>query len=70
LDAFAILLGLATKALAGTQMLADQNGWLRVRWRPGEPNDWNDPDVLAAIVRDIVHHPIAGAAGGEHAHHQ
>lgn len=68
-DAFAVLLGEAPDALAGTQALADQNGWLRVRWRPGDPGDWNNPQVLAAVIRDIASHPLAVAAGGGHAHH-
>jgi putative copper export protein/mono/diheme cytochrome c family protein len=68
-DAFAVLLGVAPDALAGTQALADQNGWLRARWRPGDPGDWNDSPVLAAVIRDIASHPMAVAAGGGHAHH-
>jgi putative copper export protein/mono/diheme cytochrome c family protein len=68
-DAFAVVLGVAPEALAGTQALADQNGWLRARWRPGDPGDWNDAPVLAAAIRDIASHPLAVAAGGGHAHH-
>ncbi len=68
-DAFAVLLGVVPDALPGTQALADQNGWLRARWRPGEPGDWNDPQALAAVIRDIATHPLAVAAGGGHAHH-
>jgi putative copper export protein/mono/diheme cytochrome c family protein len=68
-DAFAVLLGMAPNALAGTQALADQNGWLRARWRPGDPGDWNSSPVLAAAIRDIATHPLAVAAGGGHAHH-
>ncbi len=68
-DAFAVLLGMAPDALAGTQALADQNGWLRARWRPGDPGDWSDPRSLAAVIRDIATHPLAVAAGGGHAHH-
>jgi len=68
-DAFAMLLGVAPDSLAGTQVLADQNGWLRARWRPGDPGDWTDSRVLAAVIRDIASHPLAVAAGGGHAHH-
>ena len=68
--AFSILLGVAPEALAETQALADQNGWLRVRWRPGDSPDWNDPQVLTTVIRDIVAHPLAVAAGGGHAHHR
>jgi putative copper export protein/mono/diheme cytochrome c family protein len=67
--AFSILLGVAPEALARTQALADQSGWLRLRWRPGDPGDWNDPEVLAAVVRDVVAHPLAVGAGSGHAHH-
>jgi putative copper export protein/mono/diheme cytochrome c family protein len=68
-DAFAILLGVPPDALAGTQALADQNGWLRARWRPGDPGGWNDSVRLAAVMRDVADHPIAVSAGGGHAHH-
>jgi putative copper export protein/mono/diheme cytochrome c family protein len=67
--AFSILLGVAPEALIETQALADQNGWLRRRWRPGDPGDWNDRQRLAAVICDIVTHPISAAAGGGHAHH-
>jgi hypothetical protein len=68
-DAFAILLGEAPDALAGTQALADQNGWLRARWRPVDPGDWSNPQALTAVIREIALHPLAVAAGGGHAHH-
>ena len=67
--AFSILLGVAPEALPETQALADQNGWLRSRWRPGDPDDWNDPQKLLAVIRDIVTHPLSVASGGGHAHH-
>lgn len=67
-DAFALLLGVTPDTLAGTQALADQNGWLRARWRPGDPGDWNNPQVLTTIIRDIAVHPLAVSAAG-HAHH-
>jgi hypothetical protein len=31
---------------------------------------WNDPQMLAAFIRDIVTHPLAVASEGGHAHHQ
>ncbi len=67
--AFSILFGVTPEALTETQALADQNGWLRSRWRPGDPGDWNDPQVLLAVIGDIVAHPVSAAAGGGHAHH-
>lgn len=68
-DAFAMLLGVVPDALAGTQALADQNGWLRARWRPGDPGDWGSAAGLAAAIRDVATHPLAVAAGSGHAHH-
>jgi Cytochrome C oxidase, cbb3-type, subunit III len=67
--AFSIILGVAPEALTEIQALADQNGWLRSRWRPGDPGNWNDPRMLAAVIRDIVTHPLSVASGGGHAHH-
>jgi putative copper export protein/mono/diheme cytochrome c family protein len=68
-DAFAVLLGMPPDTLAGTQALADQNSWLRARWRPGDLGNWKDPQALAAVIRDIAAHPLAVGAGGGHAHH-
>jgi putative copper export protein/mono/diheme cytochrome c family protein len=68
-DAFAILLGSPRDALAGTQALADQNGWLRARWRPGDPGGWYEPTRLAEVMRNVADHPLAVSAGGGHAHH-
>lgn len=67
-DAFAVLLGVAPDALAGTQALADQNSWLRDRWRPGDPGDWSDRQALGVVIRDIASHPLAVAAAGGHHH--
>jgi putative copper export protein/mono/diheme cytochrome c family protein len=67
--AFSILLGVAPEALAGTQVLTDQSGWLRARWRPGDPDNWNDPQDLARAIRDILAHPLVAVAGGGQAHH-
>jgi putative copper export protein/mono/diheme cytochrome c family protein len=66
--AFAILLGVAPDALAGAQILVDQNAWLRAAWRPGDPGDWTNPQLLEAEIRDIVAHPIAITASA-HVHH-
>ena len=67
--AFAILSGVPDDALAGEQVLVDQNSWLRAAWRPGDPGDWTDPRALAATIRDIAAHPIAIGAAGGHVHH-
>ena len=66
--AFAILLGVPSDALAGKQVLVDQNGWLRAQWQPGNPGDWTNPQALAAAIREIVTHPIGDTVSG-HAHH-
>ena len=55
-----------SEALAGEQILIDQNAWLRAAWRPGGPGNWTNPQALAAVVRDIAAHPIAADAGGGH----
>jgi mono/diheme cytochrome c family protein len=67
--AFAILSGVPSEALAGEQLLIDQNAWLRAAWRPGEPGDWMNPQALSATIRDIAAHPIAADAAGGHLHH-
>jgi len=67
-DAFALLLGETPDTLAGTQALADQNGWLRLRWRPGDPGNWNETPALDAAIRNVASHPLAVSAGGGHTH--
>jgi hypothetical protein len=67
--AFALLLGVPPDNLAGTQALADANGWLRLRWRPGDAGDWNAPASFAAVLHDVRTHPIAVSAEGGHGHH-
>jgi putative copper export protein/mono/diheme cytochrome c family protein len=66
--ALAIILGHSPDALAGSQVLVDQNAWLRAAWRPGDPGDWTIPQSLTAAIRDIAEHPIASDATGGHAH--
>ncbi len=65
--ALAIIVGLSPDSLAGTQLLVDQNAWLRAKWRPGDPEDWNDPRVLSALLRNIAAHPIV-ASSSAHVH--
>jgi putative copper export protein/mono/diheme cytochrome c family protein len=67
--AFAILSGVPSEALVGEQVLVDQNGWLRAAWRPGNAEDWTDPNVIAAKIRDIVVHPLAIDLSVVHVHH-
>jgi mono/diheme cytochrome c family protein len=66
--AFAILLGVTPDELAGTEMLADADLWLRASWKSGDAGKWNDPRQAEAIVRDIAAHPLAQAASGGHHH--
>jgi putative copper export protein/mono/diheme cytochrome c family protein len=68
-EAFALLLGVAPDKLAGTQALADADLWLRLRWRPGDPGNWNDARVLDAAIRDVAANPLPAGAAGGHAHH-
>jgi hypothetical protein len=67
--AFSILSGVPSQALAGEQVLVDQNAWLRAAWRPGEPGNWTNRQELATVVADITAHPIAADAAGGHVHH-
>jgi putative copper export protein/mono/diheme cytochrome c family protein len=66
--ALAIILGQSPDALAGSQILVDQNAWLRAAWRPGDPGDWTNPQSLTTAIRDIAAHPIAIDVTAGHAH--
>jgi putative copper export protein/mono/diheme cytochrome c family protein len=66
--ALAIILGLSPDTLAGSQVLVDQNAWLRAAWRPGDPSDWTSPRSLAALIRAVTARSIAGDATGGRAH--
>ena len=66
--AFAIILGRTPDDLAGWQILVDQNAWLRVAWHPGDPGNWGDPRVLAAVIGDITAHPLVITIPGGHVH--
>jgi hypothetical protein len=62
--AFAIIAGTDPDSLAGTQLLADANGWLRQVWRPG----MGDTAALITAIRDITAHPLPLSAGGVQVH--
>jgi putative copper export protein len=68
-EAFAILLGATSDALAGSQILIDTNGWLRSVWRPGQPGGWESPARLAARVTALAEHPLPADAASGHVHH-
>ncbi len=57
--AYAIVIGIVPRALPGTQVLVDGQGWLRAVQRPGAEPGWDDPRALAAAVRDIEGHALA-----------
>ncbi len=67
-SAFAIILGQSSGTLAGWQILVDQNAWLRAAWHPGDPGDWNNPQALNSVVRDIATHPLAVSPTSGHVH--
>lgn len=65
--AFAILLGVTPDRLAGAQILADRDGWLRARALPGVAGGWiGDNVALARLVADIDAHPVRSAVGHHH----
>jgi len=65
--AFAILLGVSPDKLAGAQVLADQNGWLRASSMLDVAGGWiGDNAALASALADIERHPIKAAMGGHH----
>ena len=66
-DAFAILLGVTPDQLAGAQVLADRDGWLRARALPGVAAGWiGDNVALARVVAEIDAHPVRSVAGHHH----
>jgi putative copper export protein/mono/diheme cytochrome c family protein len=69
-SAFAIILGQKPDTLAGWQILVDKGSWLRAAWHPGDPGDWNDPQALEDIIRDISAHPLAITPPSGHVHTQ
>lgn len=69
-SAYAIISGADSNGLTETQFLVDPQGWLRARWRPGDPASWAYPQFLEAEIDRILAHPLAGSAGGGHVHHQ
>ncbi|HEY7578841.1 MAG TPA: CopD family protein [Acetobacteraceae bacterium] len=66
--AMAIILGVPPDAMAGAQVLADANGWLRAAWLPGNNRESDNSRTLRARVRDIIEHPLVIAAPAVHHH--
>jgi hypothetical protein len=54
--------------LMGAQILVDQNAWFRAVWRDGDRCDQANPQSLAAMIRDIIAHPIGPDTIGGHMH--
>ncbi len=57
--AYAIVAGSTAEALAGTQFLIDDQGWLRAMQRPGSPGGWDNPASLQAEIQTLRNHPLA-----------
>jgi len=68
-EAFAILLGTTTEALAGSELLIDANGWLRARWRVGTHGGWPTPGLLLARVKVLARSPLPADPASAQAHH-
>ncbi len=64
--AYGIVSGVPGHELPGTQFLIDDQGWLRAFQRLGQPGSWNEPEALAAEIRDLREHPIAAPDSGGH----
>jgi mono/diheme cytochrome c family protein len=62
-SAYAIIAGVYEDSLAGTQFLADPQGWLRAIWKSGEPIVWLDPGALAARIDGVRGDPVSAEAG-------
>jgi putative copper export protein/mono/diheme cytochrome c family protein len=61
-SAYAIISGVAPAAMAGTQILIDDAGWLRALQKPALQAGWDDPKALRAEIADLRAHKVTGAA--------
>jgi Cytochrome C oxidase, cbb3-type, subunit III len=68
-EALAILLGTTPAGMVDAELLVDPNGWLRARWKPGEPGGWQTPERLSVRVHTLAEHPLPPAATSGHVHH-
>jgi len=62
--AYAIVSGAEDAAMAGTQFLIDDKGWLRAVQRPDAAPGWDNPQTLAAEIKTLRAHPVAGGDNG------
>jgi mono/diheme cytochrome c family protein len=67
-SAFSTVAGVPPQDLDGTRFLVDAEGWLRALWRPGNRPDWDEPGVLAGLVRQVLTHPLGQPQPGAHHH--
>ncbi len=61
--AYGTISGIPSAQLPGTQFLIDGQGWLRALERRDGPQDWDDPQALAAQIRELAMHPVDAAPG-------
>jgi putative copper export protein/mono/diheme cytochrome c family protein len=59
--AYAIASGGDPAAMAGSQFLIDDKGWLRAMQKQDSPSNWDDPRSLAASIAALRAHPIGDA---------
>ncbi len=67
-QALAILLGTTSDLVADSVLLIDPNGWLRARWRPGDPGGWPSSELLLARIRALADHPLPAGPVSETGH--
>jgi putative copper export protein/mono/diheme cytochrome c family protein len=66
--AYAVVSGEDADSLDGTRFLVDSEGWLRARWRPGDPASWADPGALQAEIEKILSNPLTAETEHSHVH--
>lgn len=66
-NAYAIMAGVGSDQLTGTQFLVDDNGWLRAILYP-TASGWADAATIARAVQDAAAHPLAASGDGHHHH--
>ncbi len=64
-QAYAVVAGIPPGELLGTQFLIDDRGWLRALQRPGKAGGWDEPNALAAEIRDLRAHPLTAVSGSD-----
>ncbi len=67
--AYAILAGVTSDKLVGTEFLVDAHGWLRAVLRPVDAGTWAETGDFLVAAREAAAHPIAAVDGGQMHHH-